>query len=200
MKKTKRPRANRAYCSNYRDRISALISRLDDEAVNDIIECFHRARENHSTIFFVGNGGSAATASHFAQDLAEIGRKAGVRGFRAVSLTDNMSRITALANDYGYDTIFSAQVAELFKKGDVIVAISASGNSPNVIKAVECAKKLGGTAIGLVGFDGGKLARICDHTVHIETDRGEYGPVEDIHMMLDHMITSNICASLMERG
>lgn len=199
MKKTGRSRVNRNYCDDYCAKVSKLISRLDLEAVDAIMESFYEARENHSTIFFVGNGGSAATASHFAQDLAEIGRKAGVRGFRAVSLTDNVSRLTALANDYGYETVFSAQISELFKKGDVIVAISASGNSPNIVKAVECAKKMGGTAIGLVGFDGGKLAGICDHTVHVKTSHGEYGPVEDMHMMLDHMITSNICSNLTKR-
>jgi D-sedoheptulose 7-phosphate isomerase len=155
-----------------------------------VIDCFIDVRKNEKKIFFAGNGGSASTASHFAQDLGEVGRKAGKKGFKTLSLTDNISLITAIGNDYGYGKIFTIQMAELFIEGDVLVAISASGNSPNIVNAVELAKKMGGGTVGLVGFDGGQLKNLCDHVIHVKSQKGEYGPVEDIHMILDHMITS----------
>ena len=119
-----------------------------------------------------------------------MGRKAGVKSFKALSLTDNISFISAVANDYGYHKIFTAQMEEFFQPEDLIVLISASGNSPNVVLAAEYAAELGGKSIGLVGFDGGKLAQICDLVIHIKTEKGEYGPVEDLQLVLDHMVTS----------
>jgi len=178
------------YLKNYSRYILELLDQLDYTALENIIRCFCDARKRSSTIFFVGNGGSAATASHFAQDLAEVGRKTGKRCFRTCGLTNSIPHITALANDYGYETIFTGQMQDFFKKKDVMVAISASGNSPNIVKAVEYAKRLGGETIGLVGFDGGKLSRLCDYVLHVKTRHGEYGPVEDIHMLLNHMITT----------
>jgi len=169
---------------------------LDYNAVSEVSKCFLSARERGSTIFFVGNGGSAATASHFAQDLAEVGRKAKVKSFKTLSLTDNVPYITAVGNDYGYDKVFSMQLKELFNPGDVLVAISASGNSPNVIEAANLAKEKDGPTVGLVGFDGGRLGELCDYIVHAVSNKGEYGPVEDIHMILDHMITSYLTFAL----
>jgi D-sedoheptulose 7-phosphate isomerase len=178
------------YLKNYSIYIAKLLTHIDYDSLRKIIDCFCAARKRSSTIFFIGNGGSAATASHFAQDLADVGKKLNKRGFKALSLTDNVPGITALANDYGYDEIFTGQMAELFKARDVLVAISASGNSPNVVKAARLAKRLGGVTIAFVGFGGGKLASICDHVLLVKTGKGEYGPVEDIHMILDHMITT----------
>lgn len=178
------------YYGNYCKYLTKLMRSLDYQAIANVSECFLDARQRGSTIFFVGNGGSAATASHFSQDLAEVGRKVKVRSFKTLSLTDNVPFITAVGNDYGYDKVFLIQLLELFKKGDVLVAISASGNSPNVIEAVEYANEKGGTTIALVGFDGGKLSELCDHVIHVISNRGEYGPVEDIHIILNHMITS----------
>lgn len=184
------------YYKNYRHYLNELMGSLDFQCVQSISECFLTARENDGTIFFAGNGGSAATASHFAQDLAEVGRKADSKIFKTMSLTDNTSFITAIGNDYGYDKIFVTQMEEQFKQRDVLVVLSASGNSQNVVEAVQYAKKRGGISIGLVGFDGGELARICDLVVHVESNFGEYGPVEDIHLVLDHMITSYLMIAL----
>lgn len=178
------------YLRSYEKYLSYLLSRLDYEAVGKVIEVFSQARDRDAMIFFVGNGGSAATASHFAQDLGEVHRKTGGSCFRTLSLTDNVSFITAMGNDYGYDAIFTGQMSNLFKKEDILVAISASGNSPNVVQAVKLARQLGGITIGLVGFDGGELLKICNHVIHVLANKGEYGPVEDIHLALDHMITS----------
>lgn len=178
------------YFKVYSVYLNDLLMKLDRNAVADVIDCFLDARKNGKKIFFAGNGGSAATASHFAQDLGEVGRKAGKKGFKTLSLADNISLISAIGNDYGYGEIFTIQMTELFCEGDVLVAISASGNSPNVVNAVELAKKMGGKTVGLVGFDGGQLKNLCDYVIHVKSQKGEYGPVEDIHMILDHMITS----------
>ena len=169
---------------------------LDLNEIEAVENCFLLARKNKKTVFFIGNGGSAATASHFAQDLGEVGRKAKVPGFKSLSLTDNTSLITAAGNDHGYDKIFTVQLEELFGAGDVLVAISASGNSPNVVNAVEFAKKAGGITIGFIGFSGGKLKDICDHVIHAKTPSGEYGPVEDVHLIMDHLIQSHLIATL----
>ena len=185
------------YFTGYFNYLNDLQMKLNVADINDVINCFINARENGKTIYFAGNGGSAATASHFAQDLGEVGRKANVKSFRTVSLADSVPLLTAIGNDYGYENIFSIQLSELFSKGDVLVVISASGNSPNVIAAVKQAKKMGGDIIGLVGFDGGKLLEMCDYVIHVKTNKGEYGPVEDIHMILDHMITSFLAFKLM---
>jgi D-sedoheptulose 7-phosphate isomerase len=178
------------FFNRYAQYMCQLLTELDTPAVQTMVNMFLEARERGNIIFFAGNGGSAATASHFSQDLGEVGRKVNQAGFKTMSLTDNVSQITAIGNDYGYEYIFSIQLKEIFRSGDVLVVISASGNSPNVVNAVEMAKRLGGQTIGLVGFDGGKLSHLCDHIVHVRTPKGEYGPVEDVHMILDHMVTS----------
>ena len=181
----------------YFNYLNVLQTKLNVTNINDVINCFITAREKGKTIYFAGNGGSAATASHFAQDLGEVGRKANVKSFKTISLTDSVPLLTAIGNDYGYENIFSIQLSELFSKGDVLVVISASGNSPNVIAAVKQAKEMGGDTIGLVGFDGGKLLEMCDYVIHVKTNKGEFGPVEDLHMILDHMVTSFLVFKLM---
>lgn len=178
------------YFQKYTRNLGVYLEGLDWQAVADATECFLAAGKRGATIFFVGNGGSAATASHFASDLARRARWYNRPGFRAVSLTDNIALMTALANDEGYETIFTGQMQDLFSEGDVLVAISASGDSPNVIAAAKLAKQRRGTTVALVGFDGGTLRNLCDIVVHVRSEKGEYGPVEDIHMVLDHMITS----------
>ncbi|KHE94095.1 MAG: SIS domain-containing protein [Candidatus Scalindua rubra] len=185
------------YFNSYFKYLNDLQKTLDASAIKGVINCFINARENGKTIYFAGNGGSAATASHFAQDLGEVGRKAGVHCFKTHSLTGSAALLTALGNDYGYDKLFSIQISELCSEGDVLVAISASGNSPNIIEAVKQAKEMGGITIGLVGFDGGKLLKMCDYVVRVKANKGEYGPVEDIHMILDHIITSFLTFRLM---
>jgi len=185
-------RDSKVYLKRYGDYLAEILSGLDYSMITKVVGCLLKARNNSATIFFLGNGGSAATASHFAQDLGEVGRKSGAKVFRTICLNESAPSITALANDYGYDKIFTGQLSNLFKKGDILVAISASGNSPNVVEAVKLAKRLKGITIGLVGFDGGKLASICDYLIWINTPKGDYGPVEDMHLILDHMITSYI--------
>ncbi|MFA5096567.1 MAG: SIS domain-containing protein [Candidatus Omnitrophota bacterium] len=184
------------FVNKYRAYLTTLLNNIDTARVNDVINCFLEARRNNKTIYFAGNGGSAATASHFAQDLDEVGRKIKGMGFRTQSINDNVAALTAIGNDYGYENIFSMQIQYNFNPGDVLVVISASGNSPNVVNAVKLAKEKGGTTVGLVGFTGGKLAGLCDHLIHIKSEIGAYGPVEDLHLVLDHMITSYFITAL----
>jgi len=145
------------------------------------------ARERGATIFFIGNGGSAATASHFANDLA-FGTNEYIKPFRVMSITDNVPVLTALSNDYRYDEVFIRQLKVYAKKGDVLVGISASGNSQNIINAFEYAANTGIETVALTAFDGGKMKKISDYGVHIATDKKEYGPAEDLHMILDHLV------------
>ena len=181
------------YAKRYVSYLSELLASLDFQAIEEVIEVFQRARADGKTVFFVGNGGSAATCSHFAEDLAYGTMVEGETPFKALSLTDNAAYITALSNDEGYENIFVGQLRNLFNAGDVLVAISASGNSPNIVKAVEYANSRGGITIGVLGFDGGIAKDRCNHCcVLVETAKGEYGPVEDIHLVLAHLTATYI--------
>lgn len=176
-----------AFAAAYLSHLQSVLGRIDTREVGRFIERMLDARARGATVFFIGNGGSAATASHFANDLT-IGTQEFDPPFRVVSLTDNMAVITAIANDFGYDEIFSRQLRVLGKKGDVLVAISASGNSPNLLKAFEHARSAGITTVAVTAFDGGKLKATADEGVHVPTGPKEYGPAEDAHMVLDHLV------------
>lgn len=177
------------FARDYLRYLGEILEAMDEGAIAAFIDIILDARERDARIFFLGNGGSAATASHFANDIA-IGTRAAEKPFRAVSLTDNVAIMTAIANDDGYENIFVLQLQTQLAAGDVVVAISASGNSPNVVNALEYAKSKGAGTVALTGFDGGKIAKIADLNVHIPTEAGEYGPAEDGHMILDHLIGS----------
>jgi len=183
-------KSGKGYAKQYVSYLSELLVDLDFKAMEEVIKVFQNARASENTIFLVGNGGSAATCSHFVEDLALGTFTEGKKPIKALSLTDNVAYITALSNDIGYENIFVAQMKNLFKKDDVLVAISVSGNSENVIKAIEYANNNGGISIGVLGFDGGKAKEICHHYIHVKTTKGEYGPVEDIHLILCHLIAT----------
>lgn len=173
----------------YVERLITILRGLDYDAVGRVIDLFLEARTTGNTIFFLGNGGSAATACHFANDFGFCASPEGHIPFRCLSLTANSSVITCLANDIGYENIFSWQLRNLMRPGDVVVGISASGNSSNAVNALQYAVENGGIPVAIVGFDGGRMKEIAQHVIHVETDKGEYGPVEDVHMVLDHLIT-----------
>lgn len=176
-----------AFASAYLGHLQVVLQGIDPEEIGQFVRTLLDARDRRATIFFIGNGGSAATASHFANDLL-IGCKDHERPFRAMSLTDNIPIITAIANDNGYENIFSHQLRVLAKKGDVLVGISASGNSPNLLRAFEEAKSSGIKTVALTSFDGGKMRKMADEGVHVPTEPKEYGPAEDAHMILDHLV------------
>jgi D-sedoheptulose 7-phosphate isomerase len=177
------------FSKSYFEYLGSVLSQINVVDIGRFVDALMSAREKKSSIYFIGNGGSAATASHFANDIA-IGTKSINNPFRAISLCDNQAVITAIANDYGYKYIFSKQLDVLLNKDDLVVAISASGNSPNLIHAIDSAKQKGAITIGLTAFDGGKLSQEADITVHVPTIKGEYGPSEDAHMVLDHLVSS----------
>lgn len=176
-----------AFAKEYFDYLHSVIQRVDTSEIGRFVETLLDARKSGATIFFMGNGGSAATASHFANDLS-IGTNDYDQPFRAISLVDNISIITAVSNDVGYDEVFVQQLRFLAKKGDVVVGISASGNSPNLLRAFDYALSESIKTVALTAFDGGKLKTMADEGIHVPTDPKEYGPAEDVHMILDHLV------------
>lgn len=188
------------YAIAYLEYLKGLLDKLDSDAIASLVEELVEARDRRNTIFVVGNGGSAGTASHMANDISlDVMKKSGTnKPFRLVSLTDNVPIITAIANDEGYENIFTYQLKFQYCQGDKLIVVSASGNSPNVVAAATWVKKQGGRVLGMLGFDGGELKNICDVSVVVETPKGEYGPVEDIHMILDHLTGSYLQYRLSE--
>lgn len=176
-----------AFAGAYLEYLASVLKNIDVREIGQFVHTILDARERSATIYFIGNGGSAATASHFANDIA-IGTNSYDKPFRAVSLTDNLAIITAVGNDFGYEDIFVRQLQVLGRKGDVVVGISASGNSPNLIKAFEYAKSVGIKTVAITAFDGGKMKPMADEGIHVPTAPKEYGPAEDAHMVLDHLV------------
>lgn len=175
------------FAKSYINYLTQILNEINCEEIARFIGTLLDARERGATIFFMGNGGSAATASHFANDLA-IGTNSYHKPFRVLAITDNNAAITAIANDFGYNEIFERQLRVLGRPGDVVVGISASGNSPNLIKAFEVAKDLRIKTVALTAFDGGEMRAIADEGIHVKTGIKEYGPAEDSHMVLDHLV------------
>lgn len=178
------------YAGRYASYIADLLDQLDYHAIDRVGHLFEAARLQGRTIFIAGNGGSASTASHFACDLAFGPRTHGGKAYRVISLADNHALLTAAGNDLGYESVFSEQLKTLLAPGDVVLAISASGNSPNILDAVAYANQVGAITIGLTGFDGGRLRHLTREHIHIPTPAGDYGPVEDLHLMVNHLISS----------
>jgi D-sedoheptulose 7-phosphate isomerase len=166
-----------------------LIRRVDLDAMERIVQTLRVARDKGSTIFISGNGGSAATASHWVNDLGKATKISGRLPVRAMSLSDNVSWLTALANDEGYDRVFSGQLENFAQPGDVLIVISASGNSANLVKVVELAQTRGVLTLGLLGFDGGVLKEKVDDYLWIQTEKGAYGLVESMHTLVCHLLT-----------
>jgi D-sedoheptulose 7-phosphate isomerase len=181
--------ADNAFLDAYRSRVTAILDGVDLDSIGAAVDLIFEAWESRALVLLAGNGGSAATASHCANDLAKATRVADQLPMRAVSITDNASLMTALANDDGFERVFSHQMETLFRPGDVLVAISASGNSANIVDAAQHALDNDGSVIALTGFTGGKLAEIANVTIHAPSERGEYGPVEDVHLIVTHMLT-----------
>ena len=177
------------FLNHYLEYLTELISQLDRKAIGNFADLLLKSRDSGSTTFFLGNGGSASTATHFVNDIS-LGSRQFEKPFRAISLCDNQSVITAIANDDGYENIFLQQLQTLAKPEDTIVCISASGNSKNLIKAIEYARDNNIYVVGLTAFDGGYLKENCDLNIHVPTKIGEYGPAEDLHMVVCGLIGS----------
>jgi len=187
------------FSRRYIRHLGAVLESIDPEEIGRFIATLLDARRIGATVFFIGNGGSSTTASHFANDLA-VGTNSDEKPFRAVSLTDNIAIITAIGNDFGYDQIFVRHLRVLAREGDVLVGISASGNSPNLLRAFEYAKQKDIKTVAITAFDGGKLKQISDEGIHVPTGPKEYGPAEDAHMVLDHLIGAYLVRLVREGG
>jgi len=177
------------FAGAYLDYLGSVLKTIDTREIGCFVETLLDARERGATIYFIGNGGSAATASHFANDIG-IGTNSYDKPFRAISLTDNQAIITATGNDFGFEEIFVRQLRVLACTGDIVVAISASGNSINLIRAFDYAKTVGIKTVAITAFDGGKMKQMADESVHVPTAPKEYGPAEDAHMVLDHLVSA----------
>lgn len=194
MKNKKNPLLNpKDFIENYILELIRCLKSLDKTKIELIIDVLVDAYKKDRKVFILGNGGSATTASHMACDLGK-GTLQRVydnteRRFRVISLTDNVALITAFANDLSFDDIFVQQLRNLVETDDVVIAMSGSGNSPNVVKAVEYAKSCGAITIGILGFKtGGKLGNMVDYSIIV--DSNHYGPIEDIQLILNHMIAA----------
>jgi D-sedoheptulose 7-phosphate isomerase len=175
--------------NNYLESLSNKLKELDDSAILSFSEILNSKRVSGNTVFSAGNGGSASTASHLATDIG-IGGLNRTQPIKAMSLCDNSAVITASANDNGYDSIFKNQLTTLASPGDLLVVITASGNSMNLIRAIEACESLGVEVFSLTGFDGGKVREMTlGRNIHIETPLGSYGIVEDLHLSICHMVT-----------
>jgi D-sedoheptulose 7-phosphate isomerase len=178
------------HIENHIATLQETMDQLPGHLIAEVITLLQRARLQEKQIFILGNGGSASTATHFVCDLAKNTRREGLPAFRAIGLTDNMAAFSAYANDEGYENVFSHQLATMVRPGDIVIAISASGNSQNVINAVQEAHKHNAVTIGFTGFGGGRLGQMVNINIHVKSHIIEH--VEDVHLMLEHMIVHTI--------
>ena len=185
------------FIDSYFQEVIKCIVLLEKQSIEKMVELVMEAYRNDKKIYILGNGGAASTASHIACDLGK-GTLARVydrneKRLHVLSLTDNVAIMTAYANDLSYDDIFIQQLRNLVERDDVVIAISGSGNTKNVLNAVSYAKKVGAKTIGLTGFETGRrLAEIADVSIIVKTNH--YGPLEDIHMMIGHLVTAAIAS------
>jgi D-sedoheptulose 7-phosphate isomerase len=178
------PDTSNSYLEGLRKCI-AEIEMQNPKAIADIIfQAYLKAKH----IYIFGNGGSAATASHFARDLSVGSASPGKPRVKAISLADNMVGVTSIANDINYESIFVEQMTERVEPGDVAIAISCSGDSPNVLRAIEYAKERGATTIGFTGFGGGKLRQLADLSINLSSRN--HGQIEDMHLALEHIVSN----------
>ena len=174
----------------YFNYLSEIQNKISKDELDRFENEFVSARENGNTIFVAGNGGSAATATTMANDIGfDIIKKTGTKKpFKVFALTDNSSVVTAISNDVGYENIFINQLRIHYRAGDKLIVISASGNSENIVKAAQWVQSKNGKVLGMLGFEGGELRGICDTSILIPSIQGEYGPVEDMHLMINHLL------------
>jgi D-sedoheptulose 7-phosphate isomerase len=177
---------------NYLTALARLAKELNTDAFQQGIDMVQAAFDNGKKILTCGNGGSASTASHYVTDWNKMVSLTTSKKFRGVCLCDNMGLITAYGNDLSYEDVFAGQVDALMDEGDLLIAVSGSGNSPNVLKAVEAARRAGGKVLGVVGYDGGKLMPLCDHSVWVQCFDMQL--CEDMHLIFGHMVMKRLCS------
>jgi D-sedoheptulose 7-phosphate isomerase len=180
----------------YLDQVRDALEALPRDRLGVLGEMLYRAYRNEKQVFTLGNGGSASTASHMATDLAKNTIGPNMRRFRVLSLNDNAAMLTALANDLGYENVFREQLQNLIHAGDLLIAVSASGNSPNVLNAIRYAHKQSAEVVGILGFEGGEAARLVDLAIVVPSNH--YGVVEDVHLIINHILVDYFKSKLAE--
>ncbi|MBL8026602.1 MAG: SIS domain-containing protein [Fibrobacteres bacterium] len=175
---------------SYLKNVNDTLSKVSVDKIDAAITLIQNAYLSKQTIFIIGNGGSAATSSHLAEDLSKGCACDGKPSLKALSLTDNTPLLTALSNDYCYEDVFKKQLEIFYQPKDMLIAISASGNSKNIVRAVDYVKGNYGTVIGLTGFKGGYLYEKSDVALHVPFD--DFGIVEDLHLMISHIVTESM--------
>lgn len=176
--------------SSYLNLLNHAFQQVDSDSVERLVTALNSARSRGAQVFIFGNGGSAANANHWANDLIYGAGKNGRGGVRAHSLVANISVITCLANDTGYENIFSTQLRVLASPGDIAIALSGSGNSPNILRALQECKKLGVASWALVGFDGGQALKLADNALHFPIE--DMQVAEDLQMLVCHQATKGL--------
>lgn len=176
----------RSATGEYLSSLNQLLLEIDAEKCDHIAEVLYQACVDGRSIYVCGNGGSASTASHMACDISKNVSAPGIQRPKVVSLADNLAHFSAIANDLDYSMVFVEQLKNLMRHGDILIAISASGNSPNVVKAAKYARELDCDVITLTGFTGGELRGLSTAAFHV--DCTEYGPVEDLHLVFNHIM------------
>ncbi len=180
--------------NSYLTELKETLEKIDKDKIQKLINKILEVRDKGGTIFIIGNGGSAVNASHWACDLNKGTLKrfydSNHKRLKVVSLTDNVATLTALANDLTYDEIFSQQLRNLVNSGDLLIAMSGSGNTRNILNAIELAKKSGAYVFSILGFDGGEAAHMSHDSIIIPSKN--YGVIEDIHLSIGHIITASI--------
>jgi D-sedoheptulose 7-phosphate isomerase len=175
-----------------------LLQQDNEDAIDRVYQILRGARDRGATVYIAGNGGSAATAAHWVNDLGKGAKESNRAPLRVMSLSDNVSWLTALANDEGYERVFAGQLENFAKPRDVLVVLSASGNSANLLRAVELARARKLVTIGFLGFDGGALKSMVDEVLLLPTPKGAYGLVESGHDLLCHVLTACLAADRAE--
>jgi len=178
--------------SDYIQTVAKIADTIPEVSIKKALTLIKATARKKKTIFVIGNGGSAATSSHMATDLAKGVFHRGGPSIPIISLSDNTSLITAIGNDLGYEEIFSEQLRSLAHTNDLLICITASGNSPNILRAVKVAHQIGMKTIALTGFDGGKISQKVDIVLHAVSPKGLYGPVEDTHALLMHYFVEKL--------
>lgn len=189
---TDSPPVFRTNLEDYLNGLKSVLDALPREDLNAVASALNRAYDEGRQVFVIGNGGSASTASHMACDLQKtvLGTppRTDARRFRVIALSDNVPLLTAWGNDENYDTVFAEQLKNLANAGDLLIVITASGNSPNILEAVRTGRALGLLTIGLLGFAGGKVVDLLDEAVIVRSEN--YGFIEDAHLIVNHLLTA----------
>ena len=186
------------FLDGYIGDVSTLIGQLDRDAIAAALDALKTAYAADRRVFLCGNGGSSATAAHLVNDLTKMPMTRGHKGMRAVNLSDNVPLLMAISNDIDYADIFVMPLQAHFEPGDVVIGISASGNSENVIRAIQYANDHGGVTVGLCGFKGGRLRELAQVPIYTANDK--YGPVEDAHCIVLHALAYWFLDELRQEG